>query len=139
MVAPGRYEYPMEAQNAFDPFAYRTPPIQSPRENVERLLPIYDDNETEDVVPETQNLDDDEDVRDASDPKGKGGQMERQSWPKKEARLSQSLGSLFYKHKERKSTKIRQFLGKSSRALQHEGWQYTNHSSSTFKMDTYVD
>ncbi|MFS7985408.1 hypothetical protein Hanom_Chr11g00998021 [Helianthus anomalus] len=60
MVAPDVYEHPTDAQNAFDPFAFCSPPTQSPRDNVEYMLPIYDDNEDEEFVPETQNLDEDE-------------------------------------------------------------------------------
>ncbi|MFS7940003.1 hypothetical protein Hanom_Chr05g00458551 [Helianthus anomalus] len=53
MVAPGVYEYPTEAQNAFDLFAYRSPLSQSPRDDVEHVLSIYDDNEDEEFVPDT--------------------------------------------------------------------------------------
>ncbi|MFS7996730.1 hypothetical protein Hanom_Chr12g01133231 [Helianthus anomalus] len=58
MVASGMYKYSLEEQNPFDPFAFRTPPINH-QENVERSLPIYDDNKNQDVevVPETQYLD----------------------------------------------------------------------------------
>ncbi|MFS7998147.1 hypothetical protein Hanom_Chr12g01150301 [Helianthus anomalus] len=45
---------------AFDPYGFRSPQVPSTRGNVERPLPIYDD-EDEEVVPETQNLGDDED------------------------------------------------------------------------------
>ncbi|KAF5763318.1 hypothetical protein HanXRQr2_Chr15g0678861 [Helianthus annuus] len=40
---------------AFDPYAYRSPQVPSTRGNVERPLPIHDDEDDE-VVPETQNL-----------------------------------------------------------------------------------
>ncbi|KAJ0569330.1 putative glutathione transferase [Helianthus annuus] len=76
---------------AFDPFGFRSPQVPSPRENVERPLPIYEDEE-EEVVPETQNLGDYEDDtgddeynvnEDAgNDARGKKTKMERQSWSK---------------------------------------------------------
>ncbi|KAJ0841035.1 hypothetical protein HanPSC8_Chr14g0625801 [Helianthus annuus] len=44
---------------AFDPYAYRSPQVPSTRGNVERPLPIHDDEDDE-VVPETQNLGDDD-------------------------------------------------------------------------------
>ncbi|KAJ0715996.1 hypothetical protein HanPI659440_Chr13g0507801 [Helianthus annuus] len=85
MVTPGVYEYPTDAQNAFDPFAYWSPPTQYPRDNVEHMLPIYNDNEDEEFVSRTQNLDEDEnedyaeqeeelEVEDEAEnePKGKG-------------------------------------------------------------------
>ncbi|MFS7969109.1 hypothetical protein Hanom_Chr09g00805291 [Helianthus anomalus] len=93
MVAPNMYEYSMEAQNSFDLFAFRSPPIQSPRDNIKRSLPIYDGNEDQDVevVPERQHLDkdigedeeeykvedEDKDVGEVSNPKEK---EERQSF-----------------------------------------------------------
>ncbi|MFS7990632.1 hypothetical protein Hanom_Chr11g01061191 [Helianthus anomalus] len=43
---------------AFDPYAFRSPQVPSTRGNVERPLPIYDDDD--EVVPETQNLGDDD-------------------------------------------------------------------------------
>ncbi|MFS7997469.1 hypothetical protein Hanom_Chr12g01142161 [Helianthus anomalus] len=60
------------------------------------MLPIYDEDEG--LVPETQNLDEDEDLGkdeeeygmeyddhdEASDPKGKGGNAECQTWTKKQ-------------------------------------------------------
>ncbi|KAM0022666.1 hypothetical protein Hdeb2414_s0023g00631121 [Helianthus debilis subsp. tardiflorus] len=98
MVSPGQYKYLMEAQNSFVLFAYSSPPIQSPRENIERSLPIYDDNEHQNVVHKTQNLDEDsgedkeeykmededEDIGEASEPKGNEGKMKRQNWTKKQ-------------------------------------------------------
>ncbi|MFS7982390.1 hypothetical protein Hanom_Chr10g00962331 [Helianthus anomalus] len=68
----------------FDPFGFRTPSIQSPRENVERPLSIYDEHQDLEVVPETQHLDvdsgedeeeyedEDDDIGEASEPKQKG-------------------------------------------------------------------
>ncbi|KAJ0603328.1 hypothetical protein HanIR_Chr03g0149281 [Helianthus annuus] len=44
---------------AFDPYAFRAPQVPSTRGNVERPLPIFDDEDDE-VVPETQNLGDDD-------------------------------------------------------------------------------
>ncbi|KAF5793161.1 hypothetical protein HanXRQr2_Chr09g0414351 [Helianthus annuus] len=44
---------------AFDPYAYRSSQVPSTRGNVERPLPIHDDEDDE-VVPETQNLGDDD-------------------------------------------------------------------------------
>ncbi|KAJ0496223.1 glutathione S-transferase T3-like [Helianthus annuus] len=77
---------------AFDPFGFRSPQVPSPRENVERPLPIYEDDE---VVPETQNLGDYEDDtgddqdnvnedagNEEDDARGKKAKMERQSWSK---------------------------------------------------------
>ncbi|XP_035831844.1 G-type lectin S-receptor-like serine/threonine-protein kinase SD1-1 [Helianthus annuus] len=78
----------------FDPFAFRTLPIQSPRENVERPLPIYNEDQDLEVVPETQHLDvdsgedeeeykdEDDDIGEASEPKQKGVKAERQTWTK---------------------------------------------------------
>ncbi|XP_021983184.1 uncharacterized protein LOC110928601 [Helianthus annuus] len=45
---------------AFDPYAYRSPQVPSTRGNVERPLPIDEDDEDDEVVPETQNLGDDD-------------------------------------------------------------------------------
>ncbi|KAJ0744551.1 hypothetical protein HanPI659440_Chr10g0388931 [Helianthus annuus] len=118
-------------------------PQSPPRDNVERPLPSYDDNDHEDeaVVPETQNLDDDEDlgveevyemededededVADASDPKGKSGKMDRQTWTKKqEEALAKAWVHCSLNKEERKSTKSGRFLGKSSSTLQHDGWR----------------
>ncbi|KAJ0873256.1 hypothetical protein HanPSC8_Chr11g0450571 [Helianthus annuus] len=81
---------------AFDPFAFRSPQVPSPRENVERPLPINeDDDEDDEVVPETQNLGDyEDDTGDAEynvnedadnevdDARGKKAKMERQNWTK---------------------------------------------------------
>ncbi|KAJ0691851.1 hypothetical protein HanPI659440_Chr15g0579491 [Helianthus annuus] len=79
----------------FDPFAFRTPPIKSPRENIERPLPINDEDQDLEVVPETQHLDvdsgedeeeyedEDDDIGEASELKQKGVKAERQSWTKK--------------------------------------------------------
>ncbi|KAJ0780628.1 putative transcription factor MYB family [Helianthus annuus] len=77
---------------AFDPFAFRSPQVPSPRENVERPLPINEDDE---VVPETQNLGDYEDDigddeynvnedanNEVDDARGKKAKMERQNWTK---------------------------------------------------------
>ncbi|KAJ0491241.1 hypothetical protein HanIR_Chr12g0561761 [Helianthus annuus] len=79
---------------AFDPYGFRSPQVPSPRENVERRLPIYDD-EDEEVVPETQNLGDyeddtgddeynvDEDAgNEEDDARDKKGKMESQKWTK---------------------------------------------------------
>ncbi|KAJ0897601.1 hypothetical protein HanRHA438_Chr08g0347481 [Helianthus annuus] len=41
----------------FDPYGFRSSQVPSTRGNVERPLPIYDDEDDE-VVPETQNLGD---------------------------------------------------------------------------------
>ncbi|MFS8022608.1 putative glutathione transferase transcription factor MYB family [Helianthus anomalus] len=78
--------------HAFDLFGFRFPQVPSPRENVERPLPIYED---EVVVHETQNLGDYEDDtggdeynmnedagNDEDDARGKKAKMERQSWSK---------------------------------------------------------
>ncbi|XP_035838305.1 glutathione S-transferase T3-like [Helianthus annuus] len=57
MTRPGYYEYSLEAQNAFDPFAFQTPMSQSPRD-------VQHDSD-EEFVQETQEQeldDDDEDV-----------------------------------------------------------------------------
>ncbi|MFS8024174.1 hypothetical protein Hanom_Chr16g01460141 [Helianthus anomalus] len=59
MVAPDVYEYPTDTKKSFDPFAYRSPPTESPRDN-EHMLPIYDDNEEKEFVLEAQNLDEEE-------------------------------------------------------------------------------
>ncbi|MFS7941616.1 hypothetical protein Hanom_Chr06g00478381 [Helianthus anomalus] len=77
---------------AFDPFGFRSPQVSSQRENVERPLPIYKDEE---VVPETQNLgnyeddtgDDEYNVNEDADneeddAQGKKAKMKRQSWSK---------------------------------------------------------
>ncbi|KAM0009931.1 putative glutathione transferase [Helianthus debilis subsp. tardiflorus] len=48
---------------AFDPYAFRAPQVPSTRGNFERPLPIYDDEDDE-VVPETQNLDDEDENED---------------------------------------------------------------------------
>ena len=45
---------------AFDPYAYRSPQVPSTRGSVERSLPIDEDDEDDEVVPETQNLGDDD-------------------------------------------------------------------------------
>ncbi|MFS7997900.1 hypothetical protein Hanom_Chr12g01147451 [Helianthus anomalus] len=90
MVAPGVYEYHTKAQNAFDSFAYRSPPSQSPRDNVEHVLPIYDDDEDEEIVPENPHLDDDEefeeeeDVQDEVERNGKGNRVDPQRTKKQE-------------------------------------------------------
>ncbi|KAJ0665979.1 putative glutathione transferase transcription factor MYB family [Helianthus annuus] len=78
---------------AFDPYGFRSPQVPSTRENVERPLPIYDDNDNE-VVSETQNLgDEDEDEEDEynvdedagneeDDARDKKGKMKSQNWIK---------------------------------------------------------
>ncbi|KAJ0475661.1 putative glutathione transferase [Helianthus annuus] len=79
---------------AFDPYGFRSPQVPSTRGNVERPLPIYDD-EDEEVVPETQNLGDyeddtgddeynvDEDTgNEEDDARDKKGKMESQKWTK---------------------------------------------------------
>ncbi|XP_022014465.1 uncharacterized protein LOC110913957 [Helianthus annuus] len=56
MARPGYYDYPLESQNAFDPFAFQTSMSQSPRD-------LQNDSD-EEFVAETQEqeLDEDEDV-----------------------------------------------------------------------------
>ncbi|MFS8025708.1 hypothetical protein Hanom_Chr16g01478401 [Helianthus anomalus] len=79
---------------AFDPYGFRSPQVPSTRGNVERTLPIYDD-EDEEVVPETQNLGDyeddtgddeynvDEDAgNEEDDARDEKGKMESQKWTK---------------------------------------------------------
>ncbi|KAM0054548.1 putative glutathione transferase [Helianthus debilis subsp. tardiflorus] len=79
---------------AFDPYGFRSPQVSSPRENVERRLPIYDD-EDEEVLPGTQNLGDyEEDTSDdeynvgedadneEDNARDKKGKMESQKWTK---------------------------------------------------------
>ncbi|KAF5784129.1 hypothetical protein HanRHA438_Chr11g0527751 [Helianthus annuus] len=78
---------------AFDPYGFRSPQVPSTRGNVERPLPIYDDEDDE-VVPETQNLgDDDEDEEDEynvdedagneeDDARDKKRKMKSQNWTK---------------------------------------------------------
>ncbi|KAM0025741.1 putative glutathione transferase transcription factor MYB family [Helianthus debilis subsp. tardiflorus] len=79
---------------AFDPYGFRSPQVESPQENVERRLPIHED-EDEEVVPETQNLGDYEDDtgedeynvdenagNEEDDAREKKGKMESQKWTK---------------------------------------------------------
>ncbi|KAJ0457442.1 hypothetical protein HanIR_Chr15g0773791 [Helianthus annuus] len=137
--------------NEFDPFGFRTPPIQSPRENVERPLPIYDNLE---VVPETQHLNvdsgeeeeeyenEDDDIGEASDPKQKGVKAERQTWAKThEEALAKAWVHCSLNKKKGNAQKGDSFWKKkSSRPLQRNGRRkYSNSSSSTFKMDSYVE
>ncbi|KAJ0530433.1 putative glutathione transferase [Helianthus annuus] len=77
---------------AFDPYAFRAPQVPSTRGNVERPLPIYDDEDDE-VVPETQNLGDedeneddeynvDEDANEEDDARDKKGKTVSEKWTK---------------------------------------------------------
>ncbi|MFS8016404.1 hypothetical protein Hanom_Chr15g01368311 [Helianthus anomalus] len=78
---------------AFDPYAFRSPQVPSTQGNVERPLPIYDDEDDE-VVPETQNLGDedeneddeynvDEDVgNEEDDARDKKGKTVSEKWTK---------------------------------------------------------
>ncbi|XP_022031923.1 uncharacterized protein LOC110932983 [Helianthus annuus] len=81
MVRPGVYEYPLDAQNSFDPFAFQTPRSQLPRD-------IQDDSE-EEFVPDTQEQhnDEDEDVVVQEKPvnqneaaKERRGKAKRENW-----------------------------------------------------------
>ncbi|KAJ0576289.1 hypothetical protein HanIR_Chr05g0222661 [Helianthus annuus] len=94
-VRPGVYDYPLDAQNSFDPFAFQTPRSQSPRD-------IQDDSE-EEFVPDTQEQhnDENEDVvvqedlvnqnEAANDPKGKKTTTKRENWtPKQEEALAKA-------------------------------------------------
>ncbi|KAM0004038.1 hypothetical protein Hdeb2414_s0257g00850021 [Helianthus debilis subsp. tardiflorus] len=76
---------------AFDTYAFRAPQVPFTRGNVERPLPIYDDEDDE-VVPETQNLgvEDEEDEynvdedagNEEDDARDKKGKMKSQNWTK---------------------------------------------------------
>ncbi|KAJ0801539.1 hypothetical protein HanPI659440_Chr03g0118401 [Helianthus annuus] len=102
---------------AFDPYAFRSPQVPSTRGNVERPLPIYDDEDDE-VVPETQNLGDedeedeynvDEDAgNEEDDAREKKGKNEEHELDKARRRgVGKGVGILLYQQKERQSTKPR--------------------------------
>ncbi|KAJ0585230.1 hypothetical protein HanRHA438_Chr05g0232841 [Helianthus annuus] len=152
LIPPQIFSHPTFTTD-FDAFAFRTPPIQSPRENVERPLPIYDDDQDEEIVPETQHLDvdsgedeeeyedEDDDIGEGSDTKQKGVKAERQSWTKnQEEALAKAWVHCSLNKKKSNQQKLDSFWKKSSRPLQRNGRRkYSNSSSSTFKMDAYVD
>ncbi|KAJ0796078.1 hypothetical protein HanPI659440_Chr04g0157971 [Helianthus annuus] len=92
MVRPGYYDYSLDAQNAFDPFAFQTPSSQSPRD-------IQDDSD-EEFVPDTQeqHYDEDEDVVVQENPVNQNeaaperrGKTKRENWtPKQEEVLAKA-------------------------------------------------
>ncbi|KAJ0501352.1 hypothetical protein HanHA300_Chr11g0399851 [Helianthus annuus] len=77
---------------AFDPYAFRAPQVPSTRENVERPLPIFDDEDDE-VVPETQNLgdEDEEDEYNVDEDAGNEEDDAREKKGKRRARIGQRL------------------------------------------------
>ncbi|MFS8005164.1 hypothetical protein Hanom_Chr13g01234191 [Helianthus anomalus] len=106
---------------AFDPYAFRSPQVPSTRENVERPLPIYDD-EDEEVVPETQNLGDDDEEdeynvdEDAGNEEDEAREKKRENGERKMDKrtrrgVGEGVGTLFYQQKKGQSTKSRKFLG----------------------------
>ncbi|KAM0037260.1 hypothetical protein Hdeb2414_s0014g00436081 [Helianthus debilis subsp. tardiflorus] len=104
---------------AFDPYAFRSPQVPSTRGNVERPLPIYDD-EDEEVVPETQNLGDD-DEEDEYNVDEDAGNEEDEAREKKGKTVSEvqkykkrrwrRRGYIVLPTKKGQSTKPRKFLG----------------------------
>ncbi|MFS8006693.1 hypothetical protein Hanom_Chr14g01252221 [Helianthus anomalus] len=81
MVRPGVYDYPLDAQNSFDPFVFQTPRSQSSRD-------IQDDSE-EEFVSDTQeqHYDEDGDVAVQENPvnqteaaKERRGKTKRENW-----------------------------------------------------------
>ncbi|KAM0037456.1 hypothetical protein Hdeb2414_s0013g00403231 [Helianthus debilis subsp. tardiflorus] len=92
MVRPGVYDYPLDAQNSFDPFAFQTPRSQSPRD-------IQDDSE-EEFVSDTQeqHYDEDEDVAVQENPvnqneaaKERRGKAKRENWTSNQEEALQRL------------------------------------------------
>ncbi|KAJ0446284.1 hypothetical protein HanHA89_Chr17g0692651 [Helianthus annuus] len=76
MARPGHYDYPLESQNAFDPFAFQTPMSQSPRD-------LQNDSDEEFVVEtQEQELDEDEDVavEEVVAEPGRKGKAKRENW-----------------------------------------------------------
>ncbi|XP_035838174.1 uncharacterized protein LOC118485812 [Helianthus annuus] len=102
MTRPGYYDYSLEAQNAFDPFAFQTPsslsprPFQTPRSQSPR--DVQDDSD-EEFVPETQEQELDEDVaveenpvnENVAEPERKG-KAKRETWtPRQEEALAKAF------------------------------------------------
>ncbi|KAM0056701.1 putative glutathione transferase [Helianthus debilis subsp. tardiflorus] len=83
------YQWMLPQSPAFDPYGFRSPQVPSTRGNVERPLPIYDDEDDE-VVPETQNLGDEDDEynvdedagNEEDDARDKKGKMASEKWTK---------------------------------------------------------
>ncbi|MFS8015622.1 hypothetical protein Hanom_Chr15g01358841 [Helianthus anomalus] len=104
MTRPGYYDYSLEAQNDFEPFAFQTPsslsprPFQTPRSQSPR--DVQDDSD-EEFVPETQEqeLDEDEDVVVEENPVNENevaperkGKAKRETWtPRQEEALAKAF------------------------------------------------
>ncbi|KAM0039926.1 putative transcription factor MYB family [Helianthus debilis subsp. tardiflorus] len=115
MVRPGFYDYSLDAQNSFDPFAFQTPSSQSPRD-------IHDDSD-EEFVPDTQeqHYNEDEDVAVQENPVNQNeaaqerrGKVKRENWtPKQEEALAKAYVHCTLNKKKRNQQKAGGFWKKT--------------------------